>query len=296
MTVQDPQGETTYLLGYDQVGSLKAAAAMDGEHEGRVVKVMDYDAFGNVLADSNPGLFLPLAFAGGLRDRFTGLVRFLHRDYDPTVGRFTAPDPLGDTGGDHDLYDYCVDEPVGRVDPEGLKEEGAGAQASRESSGEPSNSGGVPNSDNSRWGVKGSVTSGFINVPVFAWDSKEGVYPKGWFDPSLTTTPVGAGVSITGQASFGSDSPKDDVTIGVGGKNSGIEVNTEGSRGAVNIGSSISLPVTASVSLEHGVVNGAEWLEKGTKAIAAPLESGTKSLAGGIKNSFDMLGIGKNSQ
>ena len=77
------------------------------------------DAFGNILSDTNPALFLPLAFAGGLRDRFTGLVRFLHRDYDPTVGRFTAPDPLGDTGGDHDLYDYCVDEPVGRVDPEG---------------------------------------------------------------------------------------------------------------------------------------------------------------------------------
>ena len=120
VTVQTPQGETNYLLGYDQVGSLKAVAAMDGESEGRVVKVVDYDAFGNVLADSNPALFLPLGFAGGLRDRFTGLVRFCHRDYDPTVGRFTAPDPLGDTGGDHDLYDYCVDEPVGRVDPEGL--------------------------------------------------------------------------------------------------------------------------------------------------------------------------------
>ena len=123
-TVQDAQGEATYLLGYDQVGSLKAAAAMDGPSEGRVVKTMDYDAFGNVLADSNPALFLPLGFAGGLRDRFTGLVRFCHRDYDPTVGRFTAPDPLGDTGGDHDLYDYCVDEPVGRIDPEGLEEKG----------------------------------------------------------------------------------------------------------------------------------------------------------------------------
>jgi len=89
-----------------------------------VVKLIDYDAFGNILADSNPNLFLPLSFAGGLRDRFTGLVRFLHRNYDPTVGRFTAPDPLGDTGGDHDLYDYCVDEPVGRVDPEGLQGKG----------------------------------------------------------------------------------------------------------------------------------------------------------------------------
>jgi RHS repeat-associated protein len=123
VTIQTPQGATNYLLGYDQVGSLKAVAAMDGPHEGRVVKVMDYDAFGNILADTNPGLFMPLSFAGGLRDRFTGLVRFCHRDYDPTVGRFTAPDPLGDTGGDHDLYDYCVDEPVGSFDPSGLVSE-----------------------------------------------------------------------------------------------------------------------------------------------------------------------------
>ena len=74
--MQDGNGSTSYLLGYDQMGSLKAAAAMDGPNEGRVVKTMDYDAFGNVLADSNPALFLPLGFAGGLRDRFTGLVRF----------------------------------------------------------------------------------------------------------------------------------------------------------------------------------------------------------------------------
>ena len=61
--------------------------------------------------------------ANGLTDPDTGLARFGWRDYDPAVGRFTAPDPLGDTGGDHDLYDYCVDDPVGSVDPAGLKEE-----------------------------------------------------------------------------------------------------------------------------------------------------------------------------
>lgn len=65
--MQDPQGATTCLLGYDQMGSLKAVAAMDGPNEGRVVKVIDYDAFGNILSDTNPGLFLPIAFAGGLR-------------------------------------------------------------------------------------------------------------------------------------------------------------------------------------------------------------------------------------
>jgi len=66
VTVQDPQGTTTYLLGYDQVGSLKAAAAMDGPQEVRVVKLIDYDAFGNILADSNPATSGPAArFADG---------------------------------------------------------------------------------------------------------------------------------------------------------------------------------------------------------------------------------------
>jgi len=74
--VQTPQCGTSYLLGYDQVGSLKAAAAMDGPQEGRVVKLIDYDAFGNILSDSNPNLLLPLAFAGGLRDRFAGWREF----------------------------------------------------------------------------------------------------------------------------------------------------------------------------------------------------------------------------
>ena len=63
---------------------------------------------------------MPVGFAGGLTDPDTGFVRFGWRDYDPAVGRFTAPDPLGDTGGDHDVYEYCVDDPVSMCDPEGL--------------------------------------------------------------------------------------------------------------------------------------------------------------------------------
>ncbi|MBG3877966.1 RHS repeat-associated core domain-containing protein, partial [Desulfovibrio oxamicus] len=85
-----------------------------------VVKRMEYDSFGNPLLDTCPYFFLPLGFAGGLADRHTGLVRFGFRDYYPRTGRFTAPDPLGDTGGDHDPYDYCVDDPVSAFDPLGL--------------------------------------------------------------------------------------------------------------------------------------------------------------------------------
>ncbi len=112
-----------FLLGCDQVGSLKVVANERGE----VLKTLDYDSFGNVAADSQPGCFIPLGFAGGLADRHTGQVRFGRRDYMPSVGRFTAQDPLGDTGGDHDPYDYCVDDPVGRIDPAGLKDTAAPA-------------------------------------------------------------------------------------------------------------------------------------------------------------------------
>ena len=42
------------------------------------------------------------------------------RDYDPTIGRLTAPDPAKYRRGDGDLYDYCMDDPVSRVDPTGL--------------------------------------------------------------------------------------------------------------------------------------------------------------------------------
>ena len=70
--------------------------------------------------DTLPNLTLPVGFGGGLEDPDTGLVHFGYRDYDPSVGRFTAKDPLGDTGGDHDLYDYCLDDPVSMHDPLGL--------------------------------------------------------------------------------------------------------------------------------------------------------------------------------
>lgn len=53
-------------------------------------------------------------------DADTGLLRFGWRNYDPKVGRFTAPDPANDRRGDGDVYDYCVDDPVSRKGATGL--------------------------------------------------------------------------------------------------------------------------------------------------------------------------------
>jgi RHS repeat-associated protein len=110
-------------LFYDQVGSLRVVADMDDN----VIKEVLYDPFGGIIEDTNPDLRLPFGFAGGLHDRNLGFVRFGWRDYDVRTGRWTAPDPIGDKGGDPDWYGYCLDDPVNGVDPMGLEaRKGAG--------------------------------------------------------------------------------------------------------------------------------------------------------------------------
>jgi RHS repeat-associated protein len=76
---------------------------------------MDYDEFGNVILDTNPG-FQPFGFAGGLYDSQTGLMRFGTRDYDPETGRWTVKDPIGFKGGDTNLYGYVGNSPINFVD------------------------------------------------------------------------------------------------------------------------------------------------------------------------------------
>jgi RHS repeat-associated protein len=100
----------------DHLGSLKAVA----DSQGNLIQAIEYDGFGRVLEAVGEGPRPPLGFAGGLFDADTGLVRFGWRDYDPATGRFTAPDPMGDHGGDPDWYGYCLDDPVNAVDPLGL--------------------------------------------------------------------------------------------------------------------------------------------------------------------------------
>jgi RHS repeat-associated protein len=87
--------------------------------DGFVAQRLDYDTWGRVLADTNPA-FQPFAYAGGLYDPATGLVRFGARDYDARVGRWTARDPVLFGGGQGNLYAYVGGDPINRVDPSGL--------------------------------------------------------------------------------------------------------------------------------------------------------------------------------
>jgi RHS repeat-associated protein len=86
---------------------------------GAVAQRLDYDTFGNVTVDTNPG-FQPFGFAGGLYDRDTGLLHFGAREYDPETDRWTSKDPIRYAGGDTNLYAYVGNDPVNATDVTGL--------------------------------------------------------------------------------------------------------------------------------------------------------------------------------
>ncbi|MEL7370058.1 MAG: RHS repeat-associated core domain-containing protein [Myxococcota bacterium] len=105
----------TYRMITDQLGSVRLVV---DAATGAVAQRIDYDTFGRVTQDTNPG-FQPFGFAGGLYDPDTGLVHFGARDYDARVGRWTSKDPLRFGGGDTNLYAYVGNDPVNYIDPTG---------------------------------------------------------------------------------------------------------------------------------------------------------------------------------
>jgi RHS repeat-associated protein len=106
--------DLTYRILSDHLGSPRLVI---DTRDGRIVQQLEYDVWGNVLQDTNPG-FQPFGFAGGIYDQHTGLVRFGARDYDPGTGRWTAKDPIRFDGG-LNLYGYAGNDPVNYFDPNG---------------------------------------------------------------------------------------------------------------------------------------------------------------------------------
>jgi len=110
------KGGTTYRILSDRLGSPRLVV---NTGTGDIMQRLDYDEFGNLTQDSNPG-FQPFGFAGGLYDQHTKLTRFGARDYDAETGRWTAKDPIRFQGGDTNLFGYVLNDPVNQVDPRGL--------------------------------------------------------------------------------------------------------------------------------------------------------------------------------
>ena len=109
------QGSSHYRMIHDHLGSPRLVV---NSLDGTIMQRLDYNEWGNVIADTNPS-FQPFGFAGGLYDADTKLVKFGARDYSASVARWNSKDPILFAGGDTNLYRYVISDPVNYFDPEG---------------------------------------------------------------------------------------------------------------------------------------------------------------------------------
>lgn len=105
------QGEI-FIPIHDLTGNIIAAASCNGKVEG----VNEMDAFGRTVTSIGPTLS-PWGFSS--KRSICGLVNFGLRFYDPQIGRWITPDPMGYADGSN-LYAYVMNSPTNRLDLFGL--------------------------------------------------------------------------------------------------------------------------------------------------------------------------------
>ena len=110
------KGGITYRIISDHLGSPRLVI---NTATGAIAQRLDYDEFGNITQDTNPG-FQPFGFAGGLYDTQTKLTRFGARDYDAESEDGRQRIQFRFSGGDTNLYGYVLSDPINMVDPSGL--------------------------------------------------------------------------------------------------------------------------------------------------------------------------------
>jgi len=114
------KGGITYRVISDHLGSVRLVI---NTSDNTITQRIDYDEFGNVLQDTNPG-FQPFTFAGGIYDQHTKLIRFGVRDYDAFTGRWISKDMIL-FGDGLNVYLYVNVDPINYIDLLGLTKEDA---------------------------------------------------------------------------------------------------------------------------------------------------------------------------
>ena len=100
----------------DHLGSVRD---LQDNASGAIIDHLDYDAYGNVTNETQPGNGDRLKYAQGTWDATLGLYHFGARWYDPTTGRWDEQDPLGLLPDSND-YRYVGNGPTDSIDPYGL--------------------------------------------------------------------------------------------------------------------------------------------------------------------------------
>ncbi len=109
-------GDALYHYHCDHTGTPQRLTASDGS----IAWESDSDAFG-IARILHATVAQPLRLPGQYADEEFGLALHYNRFrfYDPALGRYISPDPIGLAGG-LNLYSYAGSEPISRADQTGL--------------------------------------------------------------------------------------------------------------------------------------------------------------------------------
>ncbi len=118
----------------DQVGTIRDLATHNSStDETTVANHRLYDAFGNLVSETNDAVDEIFGFTGLLWDEIAKLQNSRARNYDPATGRFLTEDPIGFGGGDTNLNRYVGNSPTMYTDPSGLMQSGLAGRTGRNS-------------------------------------------------------------------------------------------------------------------------------------------------------------------
>lgn len=108
--------DKTYFALYDAGSNIMGYV----DEQGKVVAEFDYDPFGELIrAVGTKKDEFNFRFSTKYLDHETLLYNFGRRFYDPWLGRWLSPDPIGEAGGIN-LYCFVANDPVNNVDALGL--------------------------------------------------------------------------------------------------------------------------------------------------------------------------------
>jgi RHS repeat-associated protein len=113
----DADGNAYWTLS-DKQGTIRDVV----DSSGAVKDSIQYDTFGNIIAQTDPSYAGRYAWTGREFDVETDLQYNHARYYDAATGRWMSQDPLGFDAGDSNLYRYVKNSPAIGTDPTGLWE------------------------------------------------------------------------------------------------------------------------------------------------------------------------------
>ena len=116
LAMVDVASGEAYFYVYDHLG----IPIMLVDPKLKVVWYGIYRPFGEAMVDKASRVVNNFRFPGQYFDTETGLHYNYHRYYDPSIGRYLTPDPLGISGGNMNPYLYAQSNPVNSIDPLGL--------------------------------------------------------------------------------------------------------------------------------------------------------------------------------